>query len=183
MKHFTGIIFGLVMGMMAHLQANPVASPINVTVSGGANVVAAPATDLGNFGDSTVLSWMIADILSYNGLNNTSLGSPVAVAGSIGQTSGAGGTSISLDVTGVDYLFLHWGGQHGGWAQLFYLNGASGNLTFDNSAIGSNPSVGGLSFYSFYTTTNVPDGGTTCLMLGTALFGLGLLRHRLVRVS
>ena len=156
------------------------ATPINVTVSGGVSVVAAPKSDLGNFGDATVLSWLGSDISSYNTLTSSSLPAPTTILGQVGLSGGTSGNSITLNVTGFDFLFFHWGGQHGGWAQAFYVGSSAGSYTFDNSAIGTNPDVGGLSFYSFYgpTLRNIPDGGSTIMLFGVALSGLGMLVRR-----
>jgi hypothetical protein len=172
-----GLVCAAFLTVIATAHAIP--TPINITVSGGADVVAAPKSDLGDFGDATVLSWLTTDVANYNGLNSTTLPAPVAITGLTGVTGGAGGNSITLNVTGFDYLFFHWGGQGGGWAQAFYVGGSTGNFTFDNSAIGTGqgPSVGGLSFYSFYDPS-VPDGGSTVMMLGAALSGLGLAVRR-----
>ena len=159
-------------------QATPISTPLNITVSGIANAVAAPKSDLGNFGDATVLSWLTGDITAYNSLNGTAFGTPSSASSLIGLTSAAGGNSITLNVSDHDYLFLHWGGQNGGWAQAFYVGNLSGSFTFDNAPIGDNPQVGGLSFYSFYTGS-VPDGGSTALMLGLAFSGMGMARCRL----
>lgn len=159
------------------------AVPVNITTSGGASTVAAPASDLGNFGDATVLNWIAADVATYNSLNSTTYGTPTSTGAQIGQTSGTGGNSILLDVTGFQYLFFHWGGSQlaqGGWAQLFYVGDASGSFNFDNSDITVNesPAAGGLSFYSLYNTASVPDGGSTLLMLGAAVSGLSLTVRR-----
>ena len=124
---------------------------VDITVGGGVDVIAAPKSDLGNFGDGTVLSWLTTDVVNYNSINSTTLPAPVTVAGQIGQTGGAGGNSITLNLTGTfDYLFFHWGGQGGGWAQAFYIGGLTGQFSFDNTTIGTgqNPCVGGLSFFS-----------------------------------
>ena len=167
-----------ILSVLAAAMSAAVATPINVTVSGGASVVAAPKSDLGDFGDATVLSWISSDIPAYNTLHSTSLPGATGVGALIGQTGGTGGTSITLDVTGYTYLFLHWGGQDGGWAQLFYVGNSAGTFSFDNSAIGQNPIVGGLSFFSFYGPNTVPDGGSTLLLLGSALSGLGMVVRR-----
>lgn len=163
------ILFSLlVLGAVTLAQA----VPVNVTVSGGTTVVAAPASDLGDFGTTTVLNWLTSDIANYNSLTSSALPAPTTISsGLLNQTSGTGGTSINIDVTGFDYLFLHWGGKGGGWAQAFYVGGSSGDYTFDNSAIGTNPTVGGLSFYSYYGV-NVPDGASTVILLGSALIGM-----------
>lgn len=176
-----------VCAILLALIASANAVPINITTSGGANVIAAPKSDLANFGDATVLSWLTGDIITYNSLNSKSLPAPTTITGQIGLSGGTGGNSITVNVTGFDYLFFHWGGQGGGWAQAFYVGGSTGSFAFDNSAIGTGtgPSVGGLSFYSFYgptpivTHNSVPDGGSTIMMLGAALSGLSLVVRRL----
>jgi len=160
------------------------AVPVDITVSGGALVVAAPKSDLGNFGDGTVFSWLTSDVANYNSIEVTSLPAPTQTGDQTGLTSGAGGNSITLDLPGnYNYLFLHWGGQHGGWAQAFYLGNLAGDYTFDNSTIdggAGNPAVGGLSSYSLIDDVPLaPDGGTTFVLLGTALSCLGLIRRRL----
>src|SRR5882724_12748849 len=121
------IIFGLV--LLAALLPLANAVPINITVSGGVDVVAAPKSDLGNFGDATVLSWLTGDITAYNAINGTSLPGPTTFGGMVGLTGGTGGNSITLDVSGFDYLFFHWGGQGGGWAQAFYVGGSAGSFS------------------------------------------------------
>jgi hypothetical protein len=164
------------------LTANAI--PINITTSGGVDVVAAPSSDLGDFGNATVFAWLGNDITTYNSLNSTSLPGPTTVSGTAGLTGGVGGTSISLNVSGYDYLFFHWGGQGGGWAQAFYVGGSSGEFTFNSSLIANGdgpPAVGGLSFYSLYGPQGVPDGGSTMLMLGAAFSSLGLVARRLKR--
>ena len=164
-------------------QANTIPiNPINITVSGGADVVAAPKSDLGTFGDANVLTWMNKDIINYNSLNSASLPGAISSGGAALSSSGTGGNSVTIDVTGLGYLFLHWGGQGGGWAQLFYIGSATGNFTFDNSNIAnSQPLVGGLSFARDYGIVNhtVPDGGSTMLLLGMTLSGLTLVARRL----
>jgi len=170
------------------------ANPINITVSGGVGVEAAPASDLGNFGDATVLNWLknAVDIYNQGFLDEADkLPANGIAAVATGLEDGAGGDSIFLDFTsGVyDYVFLHWGGKKGGWAQAFYIKGLTG-YTFDNSLIAAgagHPDVGGLSFYSFYDpppspndpTNLVPDGGTTLLLLGATLCCVGLIRRKL----
>jgi hypothetical protein len=172
------LLLGLI---LLPLVATANSIPVNITVSGGALVVAAPKSDLGDFGDATVLNWLTGDVSSYNTLTSSSLPAPVSIS-QIGLTGGAGGNSIVLDLTGTaDYLFFHWGGQGGGWAQAFNIAGLTGDFTFDNSLIGTGqgPSVGGLSFYSLYGPTSVPDGASTMLMLGAALSGIALIKRRI----
>jgi hypothetical protein len=160
----------------------------NITISSGSLVTA--SSGLSNYGDPAVFPWLKNDVLLYNapiaGAHlTTPLPTPTDNSGVPFQkvSSGfqPGGASGSVDITlgGYDYLFLHWGGQGGGWGQAYYVGGLTGTFEFD-APPGGNPAVGGLSFYSFYgPTTGVPDGGTTVFLLGAAVSGLGMLRRRL----
>ena len=161
------------------------ANPINITVSGGASVV--NSFDLGSFGDATVLNWIATDITAYNSLNSITLPAPTANPDGTAfskVTTGAGPSSITLSLnSSYDYIFLHWGGQGGGSEQLFYIGALTGSFEFD-APPGGHPTVGGLSFYSFYgpnTTVSTPDGASTILLLGSSLTALSLLVHRLKR--
>jgi hypothetical protein len=159
------------------------AVPINITISGGIDVVA--GQDLGNYGDGTVLSWLGSDITAYNTLHGTTLAAPTANADStalLKVTTGSGPSSVTLSLNNAyGYIFLHWGGQGGGWEQAYFLNGYSGSFEFD-APPGGHPAVGGLSFYSFYgpaprvPSTQVPDGANTGILLGLAFVGLFAVR-------
>lgn len=167
-----------VVALLAWVQtASAISSPLNITVYNGANVIAAPDSAIANYGDTVVYNWLTANISSYNTLNSASL--PTLVINPyLSKTSGtfpSGPQSISLN--GADYIFLHWGGQGGGWLQAYYTAGLTGNFSFAPPP-GNPPTVGGLSFYSVYGA-RVPDGGSTALLLGSALAGLGLIRRKL----
>jgi len=85
------------------------------------------------------------------------------------------GTSLSIDVTGFDYLFAKYDGPNYG-SEVWYVGDLSGVITI--------PATGGkygLSGWTLFTDpgNNVPDAGATASLLGVALMGLALLRARL----
>lgn len=157
-------------------------TPLNITVSGGALVIAAPQSDIADYGDATVYNWLTADIAAYNSITSYSLPTSVINPFLTKVASGFLGGAEDILLTGGNYIFLHWGGQGGGWEQAFYITGLTGTYTFTPPP-GGHPVVGGLSFYSIYGATaggaNVPDGGTTVAMLGGALAMIGLIRRKL----
>src|SRR5437588_449341 len=84
---------------MSSLHATTV--PFNVTMSGGANVVAAPSSDLANFSDSTVANWIAQDILTYNSVNNTTLPTGASLNfPSVSPINSNGANSVQINVTG-----------------------------------------------------------------------------------
>jgi hypothetical protein len=88
------------------------------------------------------------------------------------------GTTINLGTQGAyDYLFAHYGGPHGGTAEVWYVGDLSGVIT-----IPSNGFRHGLSGWALFTAPNgvVPDGGTTVMLLGAALGALGVVRRFLI---
>ena len=152
-------------------------TPLNITMSGGTMVIAAPKSDIGNYGDATVYSWLTADIAAYNSFTSSSLPTSVIDPFLTKISSGFLDGAENILLSGGDYIFLHWGGKSGGWEQAFYIAGLNGTFSFTPPP-GGHPAVGGLSFYSVYGA-NVPDGGTTAAMLGGALTMIGLIRRKL----
>ena len=102
-----------------------------------------------------------------------------------------GATQLSSNVVGTggllgfDYAVLHYGkgsggiGQGGGVA-FYYLNGAS-EATFPSIGTGPN-GLGGFSSLTLFKqndpATSVPDGGTTVMLLGTAISVIAVARRR-----
>ena len=85
------------------------------------------------------------------------------------------GTSLSIDVTGFDYLFAKYDGPNYG-SEVWYVGDLSGVITI--------PAKGGkygLSGWTLFTGSgdNVPDSGATVSLLGAALMGLAFLRATL----
>jgi hypothetical protein len=109
----------------------------------------------------------------YNLANSTSL-TYATLIGSPGQVM-AGGTSISLDVTGWSYLMLKWADTD----QFYYVGSDVGTFTFNSTVFNRNQQPQGLSHYEFFNPNSVPDGGSTAMMLGAALSGLSLVVRRL----
>jgi hypothetical protein len=158
-----------------------------LTVSLKANPVLITTLNIGAFppyGDSTVQTGITNAITSWNVTHDPDL--PLTGIGptpNVKVDSFPNGT-ISITLSGLgayNYIFMHWGGPNADSSynnpQLYYLGGTT-NWTFN--APTNNGQTYGLSFYSLYspTTTNVPDGSTTALMLGLGLLGLGALARR-----
>ena len=88
------------------------------------------------------------------------------------------GTSINLGTQGTyDYLFAHYGGPGGGFAEVWYVGDLSGTISIPATGLGH-----GLSGWALFTAPSgaVPDGGTTVMLLGAALGALGVVRRFLM---
>ena len=91
---------------------------------------------------------------------------------------------ITFDLTGSGQVlcgFYIKGGSEGG---NFYIvdadQGVSGTFTVNAPVTGGSGKFAGISHIDVFCCaggTNVPDGGTTVMLLGSALTGLGLLRR------
>lgn len=169
----------LVLGLSA-IPAGAI--PINITMIGDVSAVAAPASQLSDFGNTAVFNWLKSDVVAFNTSQGTSY--PVPTANPDGSPlskteSFAGSSSFTATLPSDQYAFLHWGGQNGGSVQAFYNPGQTADYVF-NAPPGGHPLVGGISFYSNYGSGSgggsVPDGGVTIGLLGMALGGLVLVR-------
>jgi hypothetical protein len=99
---------------------------------------------------------------------------PTAVlAGHVNGTS----TSINLGAGGTYlYLFAKYDGPNYG-SEVWYVGDLSGVITIPATAGGY-----GLSGWTLFGSAgSVPDGGTTAMLLGTALGALGMARRFLKR--
>jgi hypothetical protein len=89
------------------------------------------------------------------------------------------GTTVNLGPTpGVyDYLFAHYGGPGGGFAEVWYFGNLNGSISIPATGLGH-----GLSGWALFTAPGgaVPDGGTTAMLLGAALGALGVVRRFLM---
>lgn len=105
---------------------------------------------------------------------------PTATSGTPNIETPSGPTPIILweELDGWTYLKLKWGNY---W-QYFYILGTTDPTPFFSPV--PNPAGQGSLGLSHYTlfghTAKTPDGGSTLLLLGAALFGVGLVRRRLV---
>jgi VPDSG-CTERM motif len=100
---------------------------------------------------------------------------PTAVFGS--NSSGNPSTNIDLSTGGYQYLFAKYDGQSYG-AEVWDLSGLTGTITIPEFALPDGHCQ--LSGWTLYTgTPQVPDGGSTVLLLGAALSAIGLLRRKL----
>jgi len=86
------------------------------------------------------------------------------------------GTTVNLGLTGgtYDYLFAHYGGPGGGFAEVWDVGNLSGSISIPSIGLGH-----GLSGWALFTAPGgaVPDGGTTVMLLGAALGALALVRR------
>ena len=88
------------------------------------------------------------------------------------------GTMINLGTQGTySYLFAHYGGPGGGFAEVWYVGDLSGTISIPAAGLGH-----GLSGWALFTAPGgaVPDGGTTVMLLGAALGALGMVRRFLI---
>jgi len=79
---------------------------------------------------------------------------------------------INLGANSYNYVMVKWGQDD----EFYYIGGLTGTITLNNDVNGN-----GESHYDLFggTPRQVPDGGTTILLFGAALSGLGLLRRKL----
>ena len=164
------------------------AIPINVTVSStgallnGTGVANKTQYGQGNNNPTSNLNFLNAEISLWNGAFNPDL--PTAIGPVALNVEGLNGSSYNA-VAGYDYLVFHFGNgiqgpakSPGGWWQAWYLNGDGG--AFNVPSVGDQ-SVGGFSsarFYNPHINNNVPDGGTTAMLLGVALGVIGMARRK-----
>ena len=87
------------------------------------------------------------------------------------------GTTVNLGTQGQYYLFAHYGGPGGGFAEVWYVGNLSGKISIPSIGFGH-----GLSGWALFTAPGgaVPDGGTTVMLLGAALGALGIVRRFLM---
>jgi hypothetical protein len=107
--------------------------------------------------------------------SNNSFGSLPTAVFALNGTS----TSINLGAAGTyTYLFAKYDGPNYG-SEVWYVGDLSGVITIPATAGGY-----GLSGWTLFTAggpQGVPDGGTTAMLLGTALGALGMARRFLKR--
>jgi len=89
-------------------------------------------------------------------------------------TAGSGGSTLTITLVGptiYDYLTVKWGND----MEAYYIKGLS-SFTVPNDV-----NQNGWSGFELWDpqTNQVPDGGTTLLLLGSAISGLALIRRKL----
>jgi hypothetical protein len=90
--------------------------------------------------------------------------------------------SIGSPLIGFAYAVLHYGVGNGGTkgggggVEFFFLNGMS-SFVFPTDGTGPNGFGGFSSLTLFKGQPGVPDGGTTLMLLGCAIGGLGAMRR------
>jgi len=90
-------------------------------------------------------------------------------------SNGNDGASYDVGSGGYLYLFAKYDGPNAG-AEVWYIGGLTGTITIPTD--GLPPDSYGLSGVTFFNPgTSVPDGGSTMMLLGAALAGLGTLRR------
>jgi protein with PEP-CTERM/exosortase system signal len=104
----------------------------------------------------------------------TNLFGSLPTATNVGSVSG-GGTTVDLNAFGTfTYLFAKYDGQND-FSVVWNITGLTGILTIP----GFGPNGYALSGWILFNQTGppVPDGGTTIMLLGAALGGLGMVRR------
>jgi hypothetical protein len=163
------------------------ANTINITMSlplgaGSTLVNDVSAQDIpGNgLGTATVFAWLQSNIDTFNNNLNGNLPDPTTTLTAFENLS----TGLSIQVAAGDYLVLHYGkgqggqGQGGGLVALYF--DAAGTYVVPSNGSGPNGN-GGISFARLWDHgTQIPDGGTSLVLLGMALSALGLF-YRKVR--
>jgi hypothetical protein len=101
-------------------------------------------------------------------------------------TGGIEGTDNPVTVMPGAFLVVHYGTGKGGsnkGGQLEFFQVINGETSVDVPQNGPGPfGFGGISsIREFCPPTTAPDSGTTAMLLGTALAGLGLVRRHLKR--
>ena len=184
-KNMRKLILGTICLGVLSLWSTANANTINVTMSlplgaGSSLVNDVSAQDVpgGGLSDVTVFAWLQSDINTFNSNFNGNLPSPTTGLTAFDNLSS--GPTIQVDAG--DYLVLHYGrgrgglGQGGGLVALYF--DAAGTYVAPDNGSGPNGN-GGISFARLWDHgTQVPDGGTSSVLLGMALSALGLVHRR-----
>jgi hypothetical protein len=93
-----------------------------------------------------------------------------------------GGSSTTFTDTGFAYLAAKYDGPNGG-LEIWDIAGiaAGTTITIPQNAFGAGNNQYGLSGWTLFNSTSVPDAGSTAALLGFALVGGELLRRRMQR--
>lgn len=135
-------------------------------------------------GEPFVNTWISGLVTSYNTANSTSLPAPGSQIFRVNTSQSAPSgfpvfgndtTSITIPTGSYDYIAFHWGGPSNNY-QAFYIGdyGAATEFTF------TAPGRQGLSWYGLFspsTTTAVPDGGSSLVLLTASAMACVLARR------
>ena len=94
------------------------------------------------------------------------------------------GQDQNIDVMAGSFLVVHYGGPKGGSLEFFQVvDGETNvNVPFNPNPADNLASPASISsIREFCPPTSAPDSGTTAMLLGSALAGLGLVRRHLKR--
>ena len=107
-----------------------------------------------------------------------SLGTPTLA----GAEEVTGDLSEPVDLTGFSYATVHYGSGKGGNPSggVAFFQITNNSDTFPQNGSGPN-GFGGISRVDLFKSVPAPDSGTTAMLLGSALAGLGLVRRHLKR--
>jgi len=103
-----------------------------------------------------------------------------------GNTEDLSGSTadVNIDVMAGSFLVVHYGGPKGGSLEFFQVvDGETNvNVPFNPNPADNLASPASISsIREFCPPTSAPDSGTTAMLLGSALAGLGLVRRHLKR--
>jgi hypothetical protein len=169
-------------GLVLSTQAIPITG--NITMGGGATFNTASVNNA-----TAVTSWAANDFVkSVSGFSGVSINDLVTMGGAWTFLP-APGTAVSAlwSVDGYTFdLTSDVVSQGGGFINITGV-GTIRNAAYDTTAFNWNfssqdPSANTPPVWSWSASTaevGVPDGGTTAMLLGAALTGLGLLRRKL----
>jgi protein with PEP-CTERM/exosortase system signal len=178
----------LVFGSNANANRIPVPPSINLTIGDQHELgQVQPATPEGDADITQYVNCMIGLSLGgsghvivgpHNNLVTRSMNDFGSLPGPATLALRGTGTTINLGTQGTyHYLFAHYGGPEGGFAEVWYVGNLSGTISIPSIGFGH-----GLSGWALFTVSGgaVPDGGTTAMLLGTALGALGIVRRFLM---
>jgi hypothetical protein len=148
---------------------NPGNPPTNANVATWINfMIQLGLGQSGNVGNQTVTrsNNVFANLPTANAANAVRNDSPTNVNGQVHIDLGAVGT--------YSYLFAKYDGQND-ISQVWYVGDLGGEITIPYLG----PLGHAISGYILFPAGAVPDGGTTIMLLGTALGALGMARRKL----
>ena len=170
---YIALIAALASGLALTAKADLILSPFGDIPKNGTGI---------NGGNSDNQANNFFRLVNYIAANPTfgSLGTPTLA----GAEQVTGDLSQPVDLTGFCYAVVHYGVGEGG------VTGSGGGVAFfqitnDSDTFpqtGSGPNgFGGISRVDLFPCVPVPDSGTTAILLGGALAGLGLARRYVKR--